>query len=87
MDCFDHERRDGSSGTGKGTGTDYDIPWDGYVYLTRHVVPGSVNPQTPQPVTGYAGAANRLAAVGRGVYVPPVFRAGVAGRFRRPPAP
>jgi len=22
MDCFDHERRDGSSGTGKGTGTE-----------------------------------------------------------------
>ena len=49
MDCFDHERQGWQFGHGQrhGHGMNYDIPWDGYVYLTRHVVPGSVNPQPP----------------------------------------
>jgi len=29
MDCFDPERRDGSSGTGRGTVMNDGIPWDG----------------------------------------------------------
>ena len=50
MDCFDHERGGWQFGHGQrhGHGINYDIPWDGYVYLTRHVVPGSANRQPPK---------------------------------------
>jgi len=82
MDCFDHERRDGSSGTGKGTGTEcnelgtIETGTNGLCTFLRIPQAAFGRPATIGTAGAACGIRKRHKKVWRRVWEPPFLKRG-----------